>query len=242
MKKVTISLRSIMIFAFATSLFVFPVLSGFAASSLTEKNQLKGMITGHDVLDETESAIKKLKQTKFFKDKDINWNQVDVYSYKDLKVKGVVLSTKDPNVKYAIYYKPDKDSFYSFYMKSDLHYVQNDTGKTLAGAFAYYDKDGNLFAKASYDKGELVDIDIPEGQNEIKYNDDNIQIQALNCNWSCVQDCVTNIFGDLPRWLQLLCDAGCGACMFSGNPYACSVCVGCLIGYGWSYCYDSCCI
>jgi len=73
-------------------------------------------------LDETESTIEKLKQTRIFQYKDINWDHVDVYSYKDLNVKGFVLSTKDPNVKYAIYYNPDKDNFYSFYMKPDFNH------------------------------------------------------------------------------------------------------------------------
>jgi hypothetical protein len=229
-----------MILALATLLFVFPVISGFAASNLAEKDQAKGTITGHEVLDDTKSIIKNLKQTKIFKDKDIIWNQVDIFSYKDLEVKGVVLSTKDPYVKYAIYYKPDKDIFCSFYIKSELHYVQKDTEKKLAGTFAYYDKNGNLLAKASYDKGKLVDV--TKGQIKQVENDDSVQIQAFDCDWDCVQDCITSNFEDLPGWLQFLCDAGCGACLFGGNPYGCSVCLGCLIGYGWTYCYENCCI
>ncbi|SFR09759.1 hypothetical protein [Desulfoscipio geothermicus] len=177
----------------------------------------------------TKSIIKNLKQTKIFKDKDIIWNQVDIFSYKDLEVKGVVLSTKDPYVKYAIYYKPDKDIFCSFYIKSELHYVQKDTEKKLAGTLAYYDKNGNLLAKASYDKGKLVDV--IKGQIKQVENDDSVQIQAFDCDWDCVQDCITINFEDLPGWLQFLCDAGCGACLFGGNPYGCSVCLGCLIGY-----------
>lgn len=51
--------------------------------------------------------------------------------------------------------------------------------------------------------------------------------------WHCVQNCLANAWDNLPWWLQGACFISCGGCIWGGNIFGCSVCVGCLGGYAY---------
>lgn len=58
------------------------------------------------------------------------------------------------------------------------------------------------------------------------------QPHAMETYWQCVSRCLRDLYGQLPKPLQFVCEAGCGSCIFGVNPIGCGACAGCLGGYG----------
>jgi hypothetical protein len=55
--------------------------------------------------------------------------------------------------------------------------------------------------------------------------------QDARSYWSCVMTCLRDAWDQLPWPIRVLCGGACGSCIFSGNPYGCAACAGCLGGY-----------
>ncbi len=57
--------------------------------------------------------------------------------------------------------------------------------------------------------------------------------------WSCVANCLEWAWGSLPWYVKIACGGSFGACVYTGNPFACAVLAGCMGGIG-SWCLVHC--
>lgn len=84
--------------------------------------------------------------------------------------------------------------------------------------FAVYTSGGALLGGAIYHDGEQVGDLAPDG------------FTAQGVDWPCFRNCLRNVWGWLPGWLRVVCNASINSCIGTGNPYSCSAAAGCLGG------------
>lgn len=57
--------------------------------------------------------------------------------------------------------------------------------------------------------------------------------------WSCVANCLEWAWDSLPWYMKIACGGSFGACVYTGNPFACGVLAGCMGGIG-AWCLVHC--
>ena len=213
-------------------------LGGLAIASVMNTNPSQGAIIGQEKA--TEQVANLFQKTYKVNDSNIDWSRGQVFSYKNLPVESVIFSSRNSYIKYAAYYDPLAKQFKGYYFISNLQQGK-DPSQTLKGSLACYTWQGNLIAKATYGNGKLLNTVKGQIPTQSSSNSGGITPNAsiLNCNWTCVQPCLANTFSQLPDWLKVICDEACVDCWF--DPYSCAVCLGCVLGYGYYYCFNECC-
>jgi len=158
---------------------------------------------------------------------ELNLDTAQLFEYEGASFQNLVFTTIDSKKQYGAIYDPEKRAFKDYFYEVCLTYDPEDIEKTLNGTFGFYDKSGNIIVLATYEDGK---------KSSITKNKGDVSIQT---DWDCFADCMEGYFDQLPEWLKWICRASCPACI-GGNLTLCSVCAGCLIGYGYYYCSDQC--
>lgn len=218
-------LKPISLLLVVTMLIVMLSASAFASSVGKKDNFQNGSIKSQKTITADDPLIAKFKSNITIPDGNVDWNTAQLFEYQGASVQSLVFTTIDSKKQYGAFYYPEKGTFSNYCFEVSLSYDPDNINNTLNGTFGVYDKNGTVMNLATYKDGKISSV--------IKSD---VTIQT---DWSCFSDCMGGYFDQLPNWLQKLCQVSCPSCIF-GNLTACSVCAGCLIGYGYYYCSNQC--
>lgn len=204
-----------------------------------------GQVTSVIDLSASDSLIRQLKGTddiRQFAHKGgevIGWQEAQLVTYHGVKLQAVVVpiksATANTSKSLLAYYCPDKKQFIRVLVFAMS--ITDESGQPiecynkdlpLNGSMGFYDTQGNLISGARYENDQVVSM----------LEDEAGTVSALGY-WDCVQSCLRTVWPNLPYWMQFLCEAACGSCIFAPNPWSCGACASCLGGYATG-CLISC--
>jgi len=159
---------------------------------------------------------------------ELDWDNANISSYSGTTFQSVnipIFTDNDLNSVLTVYVDLEDKKALSFIIEmkaSDEMLMKLDNTEEKAtvkfsGEVTMYSSKGEVLANGLFKDNQAVSINYTE---------------TLDKNWkSCVINCVKNAFPYLPWYIQTACGGSASACIYSGNPYACTVAIACAGSY-----------